>query len=302
MKRADFSQLEAFVAVAERCNFKEAAAQLGIAPSTLSQTIRALEERLDVRLLNRTTRSVSLTHAGTELLARLKPALRSIDDALASANDVGKQAAGPLRVAASRAAARLVMAPMMGAFTLRYPHIRLELRVDDTLADIVSGQFDAGIRVGHLLEQDMVALRLTPDLPIRVVAAPDYLARHGVPQMPLDLRSHNCIRTAHATTGAIFPWRFRQDDGAPLELLPTGTPTVNDEILTLAPVLDGTGIGYLLAADVQAHIDSGALVSLLENWTVALPGFHVYYPRNRHMPAALRAFLDFLKERRAAVD
>lgn len=299
MRGANYAQLEAFVAVAERCNFKEAAAQLGVAPSTLSQTIRALEERLDVRLLNRTTRSVGLTEAGSRLLDRLKPALREIDGAIEAVHDFSQQPVGRLRVVASRAAARLVMAPAIGPFCLRHPGIDFELRIDDTLTDIVRGGFDAGVRVGHLLDQDMVAQRLTPDLPVRIVASPDYLGRRGVPQTPKELREHNCIRTGHASTGAVFHWPFRKGKRQ-FDFLPKGTPHINDDTLALESILSGVGIGFMLECDVRELIEAGRLVPLLESWVVDLPGLHIYYPRNRHMPAALRALLDFLKERREA--
>ena len=297
MRSHDYGRLKAFIAVAESRNFKRAAAQLGISPSTLSQSIRTLEEGLGVRLLNRTTRSVSPTRAGTQLLDQLRPALQAIDQALDQASGASTQAAGPLRISASREAARLVLAPVLGPFTHRYPDIRLELRIDDTITDIVREGFDAGIRSGHLLEKDMVATRLTGDLPMRVVAAPSYIARCGAPEDPAALRAHNCICTSHATTGAVFHWAFTDGAGR-IELLPSGTPVVNDQTLALQAALSGIGVSYVLAADAQPYLDNGELVSLLEQRVAVLPGFHIYHPANRHVPAALRALLDFLIDQR----
>lgn len=297
MRNHDYARLKAFIAVAECRNFKRAATQLGISPSTLSQTIRTLEEGLGVRLLNRTTRSVSPTRAGARLLEQLRPALRAMDQALDEVSSFSSAAAGPLRISVSREAARLVMKPIVGTFILRHPRIQLELCIDDTVTDIVRDGFDAGIRTGHLLEKDMVAIRLTGDLAMKLVAAPDYIARCGAPTQVAELRNHNCICTSHATTGAVFPWAFT-DGSRRYELLPSGTPVVNDQTLALQAALAGVGIGYLLAADVQEHLDRGALVTLLEHCVPMLPGFHVYHPANRHIPTTLRVFLDFLKEHR----
>lgn len=295
MKATDYSQLEAFVAVAEYCNFRRAAEQLGIAPSTLSQTIRTLEEQLGVRLLNRTTRSVALSRAGEHLLAELKPALQSLQQVLASVHSFQHQAAGPLRLVASRAAAQLALAPVLGEFSRRYPHIELLLHIDDSISDIVREGFDAGVRMGHLVEKDMVALRLSPDQAIRLVASPDYIARHGEPKSPRELGQHVCIRTGHASTSVVFPWHFSKGKQR-LDFMPNGPLTFNDDSVALTAALSGAGLSFQLAAAVQQHLAQDRLVSLLEEWTAPLPGFHIYYPANRHMPAPLRALLDYFKE------
>lgn len=297
MRGAEFAQLQAFVAVAERCNFREAADHLGLAPSTLSQTIRSLEDRLDVRLLNRTTRSVRLTQAGELLLARLKPLLHELSRSVDAVSSLSDHQSGRVRLVASRSAARLVLAPLVGEFCRQYPNIEVELTVDDSITNIVESDFDAGVRVGNLLEKDMVALPLTPAQPVCVVASPGYIAEHGRPGSPRELRSHRCVRTGHSATGVVFPWRFRNGAHA-FEFMPSGNLTINDETAVVEALLKGAGIGYMLAADARSHIVAGRLVSLLEGWTVALPGFYIYYVRTRHMPGALRLLLDFLKEQR----
>lgn len=298
MHTHDYARLKAFIAVAEYRNFKRAAGQLRISPSTLSQTIRALEESLGVRLLNRTTRSVAVTQAGLQLLGQLRPALRAIDRALDEASSFTSQAAGPLRVSVSREAARLVVAPLVGQFVEQYPDIQLELSIDDTVTDIVREGYDAGIRTGHLLEKDMIATRLTDDLPMRLVAAPTYLERRGRPGTPAELRDHNCICTSHATSGAVFHWAFTSA-GRHSEIIPRGTPVVNDQTIAVSAALAGAGICYVLAADVDRYIDAGELVSLLQEQVPALPGFYLYHPANRHRPGALRALLEFMKARGA---
>ncbi|MBP8925656.1 MAG: LysR family transcriptional regulator [Pseudomonadales bacterium] len=294
MDGTEFTQLRAFVAVAERCSFRKAADHLGLAPSTLSQSVRALEDRLDVRLLNRTTRSVRLTQAGEVLLARVQPLLQDLAQSL---HQVSNMDTGRLRLVASRAAARLALVPALSEFCHQHPNIELELTVDDTITNIVERGFDAGVRIGNLLEKDMVALPLTPDLLVSIVASPDYLRRYGEPQTAHDLRDHNCLRTVHSATGHLFPWRL-QDGQRRFDFIPSGNFSVNDDVVLLQSLLHGSGIGCVLLADVQAYIDNGMLVSLLRDEVASLPGFHIYYVHNRHMPGALRQLLDYLKERR----
>ncbi|MDY0006627.1 MAG: LysR family transcriptional regulator [Spongiibacteraceae bacterium] len=297
MKGAEFAQLKAFVAVAECCNFRRAAGQLGVAPSTLSQAIAQLEDRLEVRLLNRTTRSVRPTPAGELLLSRLLPIMRDLDSSVDQVSSLGGLVSGRIRLVSSRAGARLALAPLLAAFGPAHPEIDLNITVDDAITNIVDHDFDAGIRVGNLLEKDMVALPLTPAQPVSVVAAPAYIARHGEPDSVQALRDHHCVRTQHPTTRVVFPWRLR-DGKQNVEFLPSGNLTVGDEALALDCVLSGTGIGYMLDADIQQYIDSGTLLRLLPGTTEPLPGFHIYYVRSRHMPGALRQFIDFIKASR----
>lgn len=297
MKGSEFAQLQAFAAVAACCNFRRAAGRLGLAPSTLSQAINALEDRLDVRLLNRTTRSVRLTQAGELLQARLQPLLRELDHSVIEVSDFGSRPAGQVRLVTSRAGARLALAPLLGRFCPAHPEIDLDVTVDDSITNIVENEFDAGVRVGNLLEKDMVALPLTPEQPVSVVASPAYIAAYGRPEIPSDLRDHNCLRTAHPTTGVVFPWRFR-DDRQASEFLPAGNLIIDDDSLVLDCLLSGAGIGYMLEADIREHVNRGSLVRLLPGAADPLPGFHIYYVRTRHMPRALRVFIDFVKAER----
>jgi len=297
MRGAEFVQLTAFLTVAERRSFVRAAGQLGMAPSTLSQTIAALEERLGVRLLNRTTRSVAPTAAGEELLAQLRPALQAFDSAQRVVDRFRDRTMGSLRLVMSRAAGLQVVAPLLVGFSATYPDIRLELIVDDGITDIVREGFDAGIRIGHLVERDMDSQPLSDALPMRLVATPALLARRRAPKTPKDLRQLPCIRTCHPVSGTPFRWLFARG-GQRLELMPDGPLTVNDNQLALLAALDGAGIAYQLERDVAPHLESGRLVSLLEGWTVALPPFHLFYPRNRHQPGPLQALLDYAQAAR----
>ena len=294
MKGAEYAQLEAFVAVAERCNFRRAAAHLGLAPSTLSQTVSNLEDRLGVQLFNRTTRSVSLTRGGERLLTQLQPLLAELERAVEAAADLGEGDRGQVRLVCSRAAARLVLARLAVDFHREYPRIEVDITVDDGITNIVESHYDAGVRVGHLLEKDMVALPVTAEWPLHVVAAPAYLQQSGQPESPEDLRNHNCLRMRHTQSGTVFPWRFQRGRRR-FDFQPSGNLVVDDEALSLEALLAGEGIGYLLEPDVEAHLSSGDLVSLLTDWTVTMPPFYIYYLRTRHMPQALRQLLDFIK-------
>lgn len=296
MRGSEFVQLTAFLAVAERRSFVKAAAQLGMAPSTLSQTIAALEERLGVRLLNRTTRSVAPTAAGEELLVRLRPALEAFDAAQGAVDRFRDRTMGNLKLVMSRAAGLQVVAPLMAGFMAACPDVRVEMAIDDGITDIVREGFDAGVRVGHLVERDMHSLPLTGELPMRLVAAPALLERVRPPKTPKDLQRLPCIRNCHPASGAPFRWVFARG-GQRLELVPAGPLTVNDEQVALQATLDGIGISYQLEPAVQDHIASGRLVSLLEGWTTVLPPFHLYFPRNRHHPAPLQALLEYLEVR-----
>ena len=298
MKSAEFAQLQVFVVVAERCNFREAATAMGMAPSTVSQMVRALEDRLDLQLFNRTTRSVRLTSAGRLLLGRVKPLLSDLERAVHDAEDLGSGTRGQLRLVASRAAARLVLPELTAGFHAVYPRIELDITIDDAITNIVESDYDAGVRVGHLLEQDMVALPLGGEQSLRVVASPEYLARAGQLTSVRDLRHHNCIRMRHGESGGVFPWRFRKA-GKSYEFAPKGNLIVDDETLALHATLAGEGIACLLAADVAPFLTTGELVSLLDGTALPMPPFHLYYLRSRHQPQAMRKLVDFIRDRLA---
>jgi DNA-binding transcriptional LysR family regulator len=294
MRGSQFAELNAFVAVAEQASFTKAARQLGLSPPTLSQTIRALEERLGVRLLNRTTRSVALTQAGELLLARLRPLLDDFEAAVESLNTFRDNPAGRLRITVPPPVASFVIAPLLARFVARYPDIVLEISVDSTMVDIVPGRFDAGIRVGRRVARDMIAVRITGDIRSIVVASPDYLARHPVPRTPADLEAHNCIRVRFPS-GEFSPWEFAKD-GERLELEVDGSVIVNEAELAIRAALDGIGVLAILDDYVAPMIADGRLVQLLTDWMPPpSDGFFLYYPSRRQNPAALQVLIDFLR-------
>ena len=299
MRKTPYGEFTAFMAVAEQRNFTRAAKQIGISTATLSQTIRALEERLGVRLLNRTTRSVAPTEAGERLLIRLKPVLDDYEAAIDSINEFRDKPAGLVRLTIAPPAAQSVIAPKLAKFMAQYPDIRLEISVDSAMVDIVSQQFDAGIRAEHRLDRDMIAVRVGQEVRGVVVASPDYLERHEGPKVPQDLQEHNCIRI-RLSSGAILPWRF-QKSGKSFEVPVSGSLILNDVSVIRPAVVDGVGVAYLPGGYVAAAIAEKKLVPLLEEWTPRESYLCLYYPSRRQMPAALRAVIDFFRQDQKAV-
>jgi DNA-binding transcriptional LysR family regulator len=299
MQGNDFSKLSAFVAVAEHGHFSKAAAQLGISPSTLTQAIRALEEHLGVRLLNRTTRSVSLTTAGEQLLHHMQPVMGAIDDALDAMNNFRDNPRGTLRLSIVRAAAIMIIAPLVPAFLREYPDIALEIVTDDSDADIVHERIDAGIRVGEWIEKDMVAVRIFDEYRMLTVASPEYIAKHPAISTPEDLRAHNCIQRRWTKDGAIHPWEF-ESNGQRSQVLVGGSFVVNDPYLILQAAIDGVGIANLPEMLVTAAISEGKLVPLLRNCEPRMSGLFVYYSSRRQVPAPLQAFIAFMRRHRKA--
>jgi DNA-binding transcriptional LysR family regulator len=290
----DFSKLSAFVAVAEHSHFSKAAAQLGISPSTLTQAIRALEEHLGVRLLNRTTRSVSLTAAGEQLLHHMQPVIGAIDDALDAMNNFRDNPRGTLRLSIVRAAAITIIAPLVPAFLREYPDIALEIVTDDSDADIVHERIDAGIRVGEWIEKDMIAVRIFDEYRMLTVASPEYIAKHPAILAPEDLRAHNCIRRRWSKDRAIHPWEFGSN-GRRSQVVVNGSFVVNDPNLILQAAIDGVGIAYLAEMVVAAAVSEGKLVPLLEDWAPRMSGLFLYYSSRRQVPAPLQAFIAFMR-------
>lgn len=296
MRGSEYAELKAFVAIAEHGSFRRAAAHLGMSPSALSQTLRTLEERLGTRLLNRTTRSLALTEAGTRLLGTLRPALADLEAAVAEASSRDGEVAGRLRINSTRDAAIHYLAPLMATFLQAYPGIQLEVVTDDRLVDIVGLGFDAGVRLGERLEQDMIAIRLSGELEMKVVAAPRYLERHGTPQSPQDLHAHQCLTYRRPTDGSLYRWEFERD-GTTLEVAVNGPLVVSDPEILTRVAQDGAGIAYVFAHHAQRLLDEGALVQVLADWTPAFAGFYLYYPSRRLMAPPLRALVDFLSAR-----
>jgi len=293
MRGSDFAALNAFAAVIEHGSFVRAAAHLGITPSALSQTIRQLEERLGVRLLNRTTRSVAPTAAGSRLHARLMPAVEELNAALAEASGASERPAGPLRINMPRSAVAILLAPRIARFLRNNPEVVLDVAVQDSLTDIVAGGFDAGIRLGERLEKDMIAVRLTDDMQMVAVASPDYLERRGIPETPADLHAHSCLNWRWPTDGSLYRWEF-EEDGAEFDVSVEG-PLISNEIdLILEAAVQGLGIAYMSDDRAQHLLDDGRLVRVLQRYSPVFPGLYLYYPSRRHQPPALRAFIDCL--------
>jgi DNA-binding transcriptional LysR family regulator len=294
MRGTEFGELSAFMAVAEQRNFTRAAKQLGISPATLSETIRHLEERLAVRLLNRTTRSVAPTEAGEKLLTRLRPVIDDYEAAIDSLSEFRDKPAGLLRLTVAPPAAQAVLAPLLAKFLAQYPDIKLEISIDSANIDIVAQQFDAGIRAGDRVDRDMIAVKITDEWRTALVGTPAYLAQRGTPKAPEDLAAHNCIRLRVAS-GAILPWRF-QTDGKSFEIAVSGSLILNDASLMSPALVGGVGLAQLPRAYVATGIADGRLVSLLEEWQPSGAPFALYYSSRRQTPAALQALIDFLRK------
>jgi DNA-binding transcriptional LysR family regulator len=297
MRGSEFAELKAFVAVVERKSFARAAEHLGLSPSALSQTIRQLESRIGARLLNRTTRSVAPSTSGELLYGRIAPLFREMALAVAQASEATGQISGTLRINTLGIAARTVIAPRLARFHEAHPDVMLDIVVDDALADIVTGRFDAGIRVGGQLEKDMVAVRLTPDLNMVVVASPDYLARRGTPKSPADLQDHACINWRLDMDGRQYRWEFSKR-GQRLEVAVDGPVVTNHPDIGIAAALNGLGIAYHFEREgVGELLAQGRLVQLLADWSISRPGLFLYYPNRQHRPAALGVFIDCLLDR-----
>jgi DNA-binding transcriptional LysR family regulator len=293
MRGAEFAEMSAFAAIAEQRSFAKAATQLGIGRSTLSQNLRALEERLGVRLLNRTTRSVSLTEAGARFLARVRPSLVELNAAVGEVADYRRSPTGLLRLVVQPPVATLLVEPILVRFLREYPGIQLDVAVVKMPADIVSEGFDAGIRIGEQIDRDMIAMRVMGEARFLVVASPDYLARHPQPKTPRDLRHHDCIRN-RLPNGAIFGWDFEKN-GKVLHTAVEGRLIVNDIELSIRAVRDGLGLAYLLYDYVAADLQAGRLVPLLEDWSPRLSGFFLYHSSRRQVTGPLQALITFLK-------
>lgn len=299
MRGSDFAELKAFAAVVERASFARAADYLGFSPSALSQTIRQLETRLGVRLLNRTTRSVAPTSAGARLYERIVPVIQELDAAVAEAVEATGRTAGTLRINTLSMAADKLIAPRLGRFHRAYPQVVLDIVIDDGVSDIVAGRFDAGIRVGERLEEDMIAVRLTRDVEMTAVASPDYLARHGQPKTPADLHSHVCINWRFPGSGAIYRWGFEKK-GKKLEIAVEGALISNHQEIVLEGALQGLGILYAYDDErIDDLIARGQLKHVLAEWSLTLPGLFLYYSNRRLPTPALRAFIDCLLDRDA---
>jgi DNA-binding transcriptional LysR family regulator len=293
MNRGDLNDLNTFLAIAEHLSFRAAAAQLGVTSSALSHSIRQLEERLGARLLHRTTRSVSLTDPGNRLLERLRPGMAQISGALEELKGERDRPSGRLRIYAQPWAVPTVIAPMWQRFLSCYPDVHLDLLVgSEPSIDIVASGLDAGLAVRERVPVEMTAIRASAPMRAAVVASPDYLAKHGAPNTPDDLLSHQCVQ--YRNVGEIWRWRFEQN-GSAKRVSVRGSMTVNDTDAAIRAALDGLGIVYTLDVLVEPFLRSGQLVRVLADWSPNMEGVYLYYNGRRQLSAALRAFINIIR-------
>lgn len=296
MMRDAISDLVAFLEVARERSFTRAAAHLGVSPSALSHTIRKLEERLGVRLLTRTTRSVSPTEAGDRLLRTVGPHFDEIESGLAAINDLRDKPAGTIRITASDHSAETVLWPALEKFLPGYPDIHIEISVDDTLRDIVEERFDAGVRLGEQIARDMIAVRIGPNVRMAVVGSPAYFDSHSRPRTPHDLARHQCINLRLRTLGGVYPWEFEKR-GREVKVRVEGQLVFNDARLMIKAARSGLGLAYVFRDLVDADISNGTLIPVLQDWSPPFPGYHLYYPSRRQQSPAFALLVEALRYR-----
>jgi len=296
MPRANVNDLLAFLAVARAQSFTRAAAQLGVSQSALSHTIRGLEERLGLRLLTRTTRSVAPTEAGERLLRNVGPHFDEIDAEIDALSAFREKPSGTIRINSSEHAAETLLWPKLAEFLPHYPDIKVEVWADYTLADIVTERFDAGIRLGEQVAKDMVAVKIGPDERFLVVGAPAYLAGRALPTYPQDLLQHRCMNMRLPTSGGLYAWEFEKD-GHELKVRVDGQLVFNALPPILKAALASFGLAFLPQEMVQPHIAAGRLVTMLEDWTPPFPGYHLYYPSRRQQSPAFALMVEALRYR-----
>jgi DNA-binding transcriptional LysR family regulator len=293
--RAETGDLQAFLAVARERSFTRAAALVGMSQSALSHKIRAMEERLGVRLLERTTRSVAPTEAGLRLMSRIGPRIDEIEAELEALSEFRDKPAGSIRISATQHALRTVLWPAIDAFVARYPDIKVEVDLENGLIDIVERGFDAGVRLGEQVAKDMIATRIGPDWRMAVVATPVYFASRKRPKTPDDLTGHNCINLRLVTYGGLYAWEFEKA-GRRLNVRVEGQLAFNASSATLAAALSGHGLACIPEEMAREHLESGALVQVLKEWMPTFEGYHLYYPSRQHS-AAFQLFVDAVRYR-----
>jgi DNA-binding transcriptional LysR family regulator len=297
MNRDNASDLLAFLAVARERNFTRAAVKLGMSQSALSQIVRALEERLGVRLLARTTRSVAPTQAGERLLKTIAPKFDEMDAELAALSALRETPAGTIRITSTEHAAVAILLPALKKLLPKYPEIKVEIVFDYGLSNIVAAQYDAGIRPGELVDRDMIAVRISPDMRVAVVGAPSYFATRKKPRTPQELTEHNCINLRLPTDGRVYVWEFEKS-GRALNVRVEGQLVFNGATGLLNAALAGFGLAYLMEGYAQEHIAKGRLVRVLSDWCQPFPGYHLYYPSRRQPSLAFSLLVDALRYRR----
>lgn len=294
MLRENFNELQLFLVVARERGFTKAAGKLGVTQSALSHAMKALEERLNIRLLTRTTRSVAPTEAGERLIACLEPRIADLEQELDSLIQLNGIASGNIRLTSGEHAARSLVWPKLKPFLREYPEIHVELMVDNGFVDIVEGRFDAGIRLGESVNKDMVAVRIGPDIRMAIVAAPSYFADHPAPETPHDLQDHRCINMRLPTVGGLYHWEFEKD-GKPLRVRVEGQLTVNLLPERIDAALSGFGLACVPENMIQDYVKSGALIQVLQAWCPFFPGYYLYYPSRKQHPPAFALMIDALR-------
>jgi DNA-binding transcriptional LysR family regulator len=293
MDRDELNVLSAFLAVAEERSFTRAAKRLGVSQSALSHAIRGLEERVGVRLLTRTTRSVAPTEAGEQLILHLRPALVDIRETLERIAGLRERPAGRVRLLVPQFALMSVLGPKLGQFAREYPDVVLDVTTNDSRMDLVAAGFDAGIHYGEFIEKDMVAVRVSQDHRAAIVGSPGYFDSHPVPTSPRELTGHRCINFRHGSAG-VYRWEFDKGDES-LTVAVDGPLVLDNVELMIGAAIDGVGLAFVSEADATPHLECGALVRVLEDWCQPFPGFFLYYPSRRQQPAALAALIDALR-------
>jgi DNA-binding transcriptional LysR family regulator len=292
----NFNDLAAFALVAKERSFTRAAAKMGVSQSALSQTIKGLEQRLGLRLLTRTTRSVAPTEAGERLLRTVAAKFEEIENEIAALSVLREKPAGTIRITAGEHPALSLLQPALKKFLPDHPDIKVEIIVDYGLTDIVAEGYDAGVRLGEQVAKDMVAVPIGPEMRMAVIGAPSYFARHSPPQTPQDLAAHNCIHTRLPTYGGLFAWGLEKD-GRQVKVRGEGQLVFNNLGLRLSSALEGLGVAYVPEDQVLTHIAEGRLMRVLEDWCPRFPGYHLYYPSRRHSSPALALIVDKLRHR-----
>lgn len=296
MRRENVNDLLAFLAVARERSFTRAAAKLGVSQSALSHTLRGLEARLGLRLLTRTTRSVSPTEAGERLLQTVGQRFEEIEAELEALSELRDKPAGTLRITAGEHAANSVLLPALAKFLPRYPDITVEIAVEHSLVDIVAQRYDAGVRSGEQVAKDMIAVRIGLDLRMAVVGAPSYFAKRSPPKKPQDLTDHNCINLRLPTYGGLYAWEFEKGDRE-LKVRVDGQIVLNGSTQMLDAALAGLGLAYVPQDLAQPHLDGGLLARVLEDWCPPYSGYHLYYPSRRQPSPAFALLVDALRYR-----
>jgi len=294
MLKENFNDLISFLVVARERSFTKAAAKLGVSQSALSHSIRGLEERLDIRLLTRTTRSVAPTEAGEKLANSLEPRFREIESELDALRDMRDTPAGNIRITAGEHAVDSVLWPFLKSFLASYPDINVEIVADNSLTDIVNGRFDAGVRLGEQVAKDMVAVRIGPDMRMVVVGSPRYLQQHNSPSTPQELQNHRCINMRLPTRGGLYAWEFEKD-GQELRVRVDGQLTFNSLRQRIDAAVVGFGLAYVPEDSVQNELADGRLVQVLDAWCNTFPGYYLYYPSRKQHTTAFSLFVDALR-------